>query len=363
MTLKLLTFGDLHLKPTDPFGTVTEGVNSRLLDKLDKLDAIREIAKEHGCSYVVELGDTFDHVNPPDYIRTLYAKKVRSILEQRIGYIRILGNHETTGHEYGGAGMDTAVLAGSPMYRVVNKPEVFSIQWKQGLKEVNLLLIPEVSHEEILDAIKNHPDLPILGHFGVAGAVYPNGEAEKDGVPQVHLLNRDIYLGHIHSRQSLMGGRVNYIGAVARANFGDKDVPTGCCIVSLSPDGEGVYCFHEFVSIPDVELAEFVVTPDLNPITAHTKIHEKGFIAKIKYEGPKEWFMAHSKQEDKEILERFGAAKVFSQFTQSGKVEVVLAEGTNSIKELIIAKANADGQAYGPGLKILEMVVNEQSVD
>jgi len=350
--IKLCLFGDLHLKTNDPLGSMKDGVNTRMLAKLDKLDIIKQIAIENNCTATVELGDTFDRINPPDTIRNLYATKVRSFLDTGMQYIRILGNHETTGTDQGGAGLDTAILVGkNDLYKVVNTPEFYEFKVAGG--PLPFLFIPEVNLDRINKALSEFPDTFVLGHFAVEGTQFPNGRTETDGIKRGALAKRPgTLLGHIHNRQQLFKGKVHYIGAVARADFGDREIDTGVAILRIDTGKDNAWSV-EYVPIPDVQLLDFRIEEGGTYSDNCFNDFEAGAIIKLTYRGSKAWYMGQDTAGIKGHILKNGAAKVYIRFQSTDTaMQEVITEKT-SLEELIEKKANVDKQDPTTGLTIL----------
>ena len=193
-----------------------------LQDKRDILKKIVGIAVEENVDLVCDLGDTFDSINPSDKLRYLYSKVLGIISSTDIRLIRILGNHETDGKIGSGVDINNWITETSK-YEVIDKPTFSKI------KDLEILFIPEVSNEEVIKSLEKYPDALVLGHFGIQGADYGSGKKDETGILLKHIVRRKqpVRLGHYHKRQK------HYIGAICKANFGDKDISTGVTIMEF----------------------------------------------------------------------------------------------------------------------------------
>jgi DNA repair exonuclease SbcCD nuclease subunit len=353
MEYRICLLADLHLKLNDTLGNTTaSGINSRLSKKLELLDKVIQVAKDYNCSSIVELGDTYDNINPPDNVRNLYASIVIKALNAGIEWVRIIGNHATSGHEFSGAGRDTGILNGKTLI-VLDKPATVD------LKQFTILYIPEIPIFEIKEFIKKEKrekNTIIFGHFSVIGAVYPNGKLEEEGIKLSSLKGIKSYLGHIHKRQTLASESVHYIGCLAKNNFSDKDAKTGCCIVTLDTDKNTIT--EEYIDLLDIDLIEITITENSNPVTEGIFTCNKDSIIKLIYSGSKYWYTGQEPLELKQKLIGIGASKVFVQFNPENSVDttekIVDNEGEFCITSLVKKKAEQDGVPIQTGLRYLE---------
>lgn len=95
--MKLAICGDLHLKLVEKYGKIeSDGINSRLKDKLNLLNEIIDLSIEKDCKAFILLGDIFEHINPSERLRYLFVSKVLNKLIEKGVYVYILvGNHDT----------------------------------------------------------------------------------------------------------------------------------------------------------------------------------------------------------------------------------------------------------------------------
>ena len=94
--MKAVLLADLHLKTTDPNGKILpEGLNSRLVDKINFIKESVARAIEEKVDYWICLGDVFDKINPPEVLRNLFFGAIAPLFHAGIKVIILIGNHDT----------------------------------------------------------------------------------------------------------------------------------------------------------------------------------------------------------------------------------------------------------------------------
>ncbi len=355
--VKILLFSDLHLRVNDSLGVIRDGENSRLQDKRKTLKQITDIAIKEQVDLVCDLGDTYDSINPSDKLRLLYAEGFQGLNDvsldgmsaciPNIKFIRVLGNHETDGKV--GAGEDTAIWTYRNGYNVIVRPQ------RQVLNNLEILFIPEVSNDKVIEALEKYPDALVLGHFGIQGADYGTGKKDESGILLKHIVNRKqpVRLGHYHKRQR------HYIGAICRANFGDKDITTGVTVMTF--DDANKLIDEKYIEVEDRSLIEIKFHEESsqekrieNLITAVTNM-AKDAIIKLRYYGSSEWFQSQDVKSTVKQYYDIGASKVIVDFNMlNSEVKELEEVDTNfNFKDLISKKAQEDKQDESIGLKYL----------
>lgn len=344
---KILLYSDLHLQMSDTLGVGLQDsaqpwMTTRIQQKLDALTWVIDTAIVNKCKMVVDLGDLFTYINPPSKLRNAFSTVVYEAMNAGIRFVRIVGNHETDGREPDG--LDVSILS-DLNYLVVGEP----------LVDEGFLMIPEVDQTTIIKYLEDYPDLPILGHFGVRDALYPNGMKEHAGIPFDFLKSRKfpMWLGHIHLRQEL--GNVTYIGALCKHNFGDKDIPTGACMIEYDEQTGEIQ--HQFIDRPDIGLHRIVLT-EADGWEILPKI-KAGDVVKIVVEGSQEFISSMLKdiKEGKQRLLNEGAIKVLVEMKPvATDIEQVDVADFNSLdfRSLITQKAKMDGHPVEIALEYLE---------
>lgn len=346
---KILLFSDLHLRVNDSLGVIKDGENSRLEDKRKVLKKIVDIAIEQSVDMVVDLGDTFDAINPSDKLRMLYAEGLRPLIENKIKFARILGNHETDGKI--GSGEDVSVWVDKESYHVVAKPTVINLN---GLE---ILFIPEVNNDQVIKSLVEFPDHLCLGHFGVQGADYGSGKKDESGLLLKHFAKRTYptYIGHYHKRQELLQGWIQYIGAICKANFGDADIPTGVTLLTFHGDRPSL-TDEEVIEIEERQLHQFIFEEGFTEKQLVQKgMKIKNSIIKLRYYGSSDWYQLQDTKKTVKGLYSKGASKVFIEFnlTNNEIKELDLVDTNFNFQDLIEKQAKKDKQDAQMGLEYL----------
>ena len=363
--IRKLLYSDLHLQMIDPLGSPTDdGLTTRIHQKLKSLDKVIDIAIKEEANEIVDLGDLFSHINPPSKLRNAYARTVKRALDFGIGVTRIAGNHETDGKE--GVGFDTGIL-GKDFYRVIANIDMCF--------DLPIMYIPEIEEGRILEALDTRGKGKIVfGHFGVAGLRYSNGVEESQGLPLSMFSGDDFpsFLGHIHKRQFLCGGNVVYIGALCRANFGDREIKPGCCLVEfgVSDGGDIETADYKFIDVPDIDLLQYEIVESRGddcwtPVGPNFDILADkdwvGCIVKIKYTGAYDWFSTMRVNEIVKNLKDNGIGKVVVDFNpiSSVKESVLDLDKEVDYEELITKRAEEDKQDAEAGLRYFRKAVED----
>lgn len=344
-----LLISDIHLQVLDPLGIPGDyGISTRTYYKIEQLFKMVDYAIANKVNEVVDLGDTFTFLNPPDKLRILYAEVVKKAIDAGIAWTRILGNHETDGQF--GVGLDTALLS-RDLYRVIS-----GIDFDYFCNQI--MYIPELSQDEIQKALEDHPDHLVIGHFGVAGAMYSNGMEEKDGIPATMFVNREYptFLGHIHKRQFVCGKQVFYIGAMFKHNFGDSNIKTGWLMLDIDPKTDIILKESPFIGIDDIGLHKFVIEEGC---TVPELTVTEGDVVKLSFVGSSSWFSGYDVPNLVRTMKAAGVSKVDVVFESSGQVDAEatdFSEGFN-YRDVVEKQAVEDKVDAAFGLKYLNTVL------
>lgn len=342
-----LLFSDIHLQVLDNLGTSGDfGISTRTHYKIKRLRDLVDIAIEGKIDEIVDLGDTFTYLNPPDKLRVAYIQAVKKALDSGIAWTRILGNHETDG-QYG-VGVDASLIS-RDLYRVIS-----DIDFCNFVPQV--MYIPELSVEKIQQALIDNPNHLVIGHFGVEGVEYPSGMIEKDGLSRSLFKDRKnlTFLGHIHKGQDLVNGSVNYIGALFKHDFGDASISTGYFILEFDIDRKDRVSFG-WEPFKDIGLHKFCIQEGEEP----TFEVFGGDVVKLVYQGTPDWFSQIDVQNTVRMLKAAGAEKVMVSFEPSGQSEMIdkdFSDGFN-FRDIIKEQAEKDGKDSAIGLKYFEGVL------
>lgn len=345
-----MLYSDLHLRISDPLGAPTaDGLNTRVVSKLNSLSKVIRYAIDRNCDQIIDLGDTFDTINPPSRLRNAFMRKVADATDNGIQWIRIPGNHETDGIE--ADGLDLGMVDRDTYFI---SPTICEHPKLEGIT-----FIPEIKVDKIVEELnKNKHDL-IIGHFEVTGSIYQSGSMGISGVPQSLFVDRSFptFLGHIHKRQILCDDRIVYIGALCKRDFGDKDIITGCCYLELLFDGLSlVRVDYEFIPIPDIDLIQIsfkegdkLVKDDSNIVSFGSES-----IIKIRCEGTHEWFSSCSDYIKflNDLFMQGGAQKVIIDFRPISNIDddIIVNRDSIDFEQIIKEKAEKDGRNPDIGL-------------
>lgn len=210
---KILMYSDLHI-----------GANRVDLEKVKStLSWINNIAKQEECSYIFNLGDTFDFYNHNKSKMSLTPK----MLEDLKNYGDLFKGHYILrgNHEYNEQGDLIDVFS---MYRA------YPITEPKYLEDLDVLLLPY--SEEPYNLYKKNYKY-ILGHYDIKGAKFESGAKDEsnDSIVIKDLTWDTMYIGHYHIKQKIRENIIS-IGAVqsrVRSNNLEKmgitilDVDTG----------------------------------------------------------------------------------------------------------------------------------------
>ncbi len=292
--IRILHFADLHIG-VENYGRLDPktGLNRRVMDFLDRLDAVISLAIERQADVVLFAGDAFHRRNPTPTHQREFARRIRRLSEAHIHTVLLTGNHDSPVMARRASSLEIFDALAVPYVTFVSRPRLLRLETPRGLLQVAAIPYPiwqrlftrkqyrRMSQEELqqamtgalVDAIADlaaqlDPDAPavLLGHFSVDNA--------KLGSERELMVGRDVTvpisaltdaawdyvaLGHIHRHQNLNPSNtppVVYAGSVERVDFGEAKQPKGCCWVEVEP-GEA---FWEFVTLP----ARAFVTVDVD---------------------------------------------------------------------------------------------------
>lgn len=252
MTNKILLYADLH-------------IGAPMVDAVNPLKKIVDIAIERNVSHVISLGDDFDHEITTPKQRKTFADEIGRLLAVGIKVAVLPGNHSRK-FEYDAYRLGITILD-SPGW----------VQW-EGL---NLGCLPHMNYALLSDKIPSYKDFDreanqniaalldrmlaeetemieksicnlVIGHGVIGGAKLDNGMIPKgNGVTFTQAKLAEFYslvrFGHYHLRQNLTD-RVGYIGSPSPVNFGERDTVKGVEIIEFASSFTGGYK-SEFVEI------------------------------------------------------------------------------------------------------------------
>lgn len=207
---KILMYSDLH-------------IGSKRVD-LEKVKStlkwINDTATKEQCSYIFNLGDTFDFYNHTKSKMSLTPSMVKDLEEYGYlfkGHYILRGNHEY--NEQGDLidifNMYGAIPITSPFY----------------ISNISTLLLP---YSEEPCKLENKHYKYILGHYDVSGAKFETGftDTNNDSVAFSGLTWDMMYIGHYHIKQQIRNNIIS-IGAVQSRIKTNNLEPMGVTILDV----------------------------------------------------------------------------------------------------------------------------------
>jgi len=327
--MKFLHIADVHLG-MENYGRInpSTGMHTRLEDFIKCFSFAIDTAIEEKVDLVIFAGDAYKNSNPNPTHQREFARQIYRLSEADIPVVLINGNHDNPVSFGKATSIDIFGTLNVPGSRVVNEPELFSIETKSGPVQVfglpwptkNLFLTKEeckdLTDVEITEQIQIRtigkikefaklikPDIPAIfaAHLAVAEATYSGSERSvligSDPVFPAQILAQKefnyVALGHIHKFQDLNpdnGIPVVYPGSIERINFGEEKEDKGFCIVNIE-NGKATY---EFIKVParNFITIDININKDQDPTTTLLAEIEKqnldGSIVRISYTMPEE---------------------------------------------------------------------------
>ena len=282
--IRILHFADLHIG-VEHYGKLDAqtGLNQRVMDFLDRLDAIISAAIEQQADAVLFAGDAFHRRNPTPTHQREFARRIRRLSDAHIPTVLLTGNHDLPVMSKRASSLEIFETLAVPYITYVSRPRLLRLETSHGPLQVAAVPYPiwqrlftrrayrKMSQEELqqamtaalVDAIAERaaqldPDIPavLLGHFSVDNARLGSERELMVGrdvtVPISTLTDAAwdyVALGHIHRHQNLNPANtppVVYAGSVERVDFGEAKQAKGYCWAEVQP-GE---TYWEFVALP-----------------------------------------------------------------------------------------------------------------
>ena len=280
--MKLIHLSDLHLgKRVNEF--------SMLEDQQYILEEILRIIDSEKPDGVLIAGDVYDKTVPSAEAVTLLDEFLVQLSKRDTQTFLISGNHDSAERlAFGGRLMEQSGIHIARVYNGVLAPLTLCDEY--GSVDLYLLpflrpvqvrrFFPEAeikSFEQAVRCILEAADIPagernvLIAHQYVAGArTCESEELSIGGTEQIpaELFEPFSYtaLGHLHSPQALLGGRVRYSGSILKYSFDERRQQKGALLVDLGPRGELVVAERPFAPLRDLRevqgtLAELAAQP------------------------------------------------------------------------------------------------------
>ncbi len=265
--IRILHFADLHIG-MENYGRLDPetGLNRRVVDFLDRLDALVAYAIVHEADLVLFAGDAFRNRTPDPTHQREFAQRIRRLSEAEIPTVLLVGNHDVPAMEQRASSIEIFDTLAVPHVTVAAQPALLRIETRRGPLQIIALPYPvrqrlltrsqfrQLSQAELDRAVTEiivglleglaaelDPALPtvLTGHFSVESAHWGSERSimvgRDVGLPLAALADPRwdyVALGHIHQHQELNAGQhppVVYAGSLERVDFGEEKQPKGFC--------------------------------------------------------------------------------------------------------------------------------------
>jgi DNA repair exonuclease SbcCD nuclease subunit len=283
--MKIGVIGDIHLRGVDPLGVINkEGINSRLVDKLDCLTfCVRECLK-YNVEMVEFLGDVFDAINPTERIRGMFWECIYPLTSKGIPTRIILGNHDMNGQIYN---LESERFVARPNIRIIRSETFY-----ERIGDTQIAHIPYIEDKTTLvNVLKNQNTLKsriLFGHCEISGAALgADNHKMRSEIDAKFFLNELTLLGHIHKFQEIRPNLV-YLGSITKADFGERN--DRCAMAIVDTDSMTTH----YIDIPQrpmlqIEIHENNPNNIYNAETIPNDVDVEGALLKVVFVGSTAW--------------------------------------------------------------------------
>lgn len=195
-----------------------DGVNQRLMDLIEQLYRIRDLANERNIRWVFIVGDIFEERGKLDVVvLTLLIRCLYSFRKLDINVVLLVGNHDRIP-----AGEFHALEAlKRSVFGVIDFPTMLMCD------KVNVLALPydpePRNTAKKLSKLGKDAEL-VLMHVAVKGVKLPSGARWDEGIRLKHIPKKPVVLmGHDHHHKKLRK-KVWYVGSLLQLDWGDVGV-------------------------------------------------------------------------------------------------------------------------------------------
>lgn len=322
--IKLLHFADLHLG-MENYGRIDPetGLSTRLTDFLRSYDQVVDYALDNDVSLVVFSGDAYKTRDPNPTYQREFARRIRRLSTAGIPTVLVAGNHDTPSAV--GRAITVEIFATLEVENVyvAKKPEVISIETRDGpvqvvalpwitrsallardeyknknLEEINQLILDKVINifegpDGLIGQLDRTVPTILAAHATVQGAVYGSERSVMLGQEMIlppRLAKNPAFdyvaLGHIHKHQVLNEQPpVIYSGSIERIDFGEEREDKGFVVAEVER-GQATWQFvktdaRPFVTIevdvqgddPTADILEAIATRNIENAVVRIIIH------------------------------------------------------------------------------------------
>lgn len=239
MTNKILLYADLH-------------IGAPMVDAVNPLQKIVDIAIERNVSHVISLGDDFDHEMTSPKHRKNFADQLCRLLDAGIKVAVLPGNHsrrfEYDAYKIGikildspgwdqWEGLNLGCLPHMNYALLSEKVPAYKDFDREANQNIAALLDRMIDEETQL--LESSISNLVLLHGVIGGAKLDNGMIPKgNGVTftqaKLSMFHSYVRAGHYHLRQELTDN-VGYVGSPSPVNIGERDTAKGVEIIEFDP--------------------------------------------------------------------------------------------------------------------------------
>lgn len=332
----LLTIGDPHIQESNLQDT--KNLSNFLVTKL----------VNKGISYVVIMGDMF-HTHAVIRQNVIHAANEFVQDVSKIGEVYyITGNHDNAdprGGELNAADLTLkgAVIANHEGHVNIPGTDYYLLGFRKNedfVKEVALI------------ASKN-PKAIIMGHQTLQGATYESGMEAHGGIELSELPEVRQIHGHVHKRQSLKNGMIQYPGTPRSLSFSDKNETKGVSIFDAAgvemefiSTNEATKCYYE------VDLDESQTTGIFTP----NKLWKAGDNVKLNISGTKDSIDKFKEVNKFLFAGNFGRIQVVPHIKKINNKNSLAQKRTNSMEDLFYVYVK---EVYNMDSEMRELVLQE----
>ncbi len=293
-SLRIMHFADVHfgVENYGRFDPAT-GLNSRLVDFRDALNAAIDLALGAGVELAVFAGDAYKTRDPNQTQQREFASCLGRLTDRGVPVVMLAGNHDIPSTKGRANTIEIFGALAGRLLRIFDVPGVAVVETAKGnriqiaampylikslvlardeykdkgVQETTQLVVDRYAAGIAQLAAQCDPALPtvLMGHFSVANAkLSANQVGYLINEPEVPLSSLTqppfdyVALGHIHRYQDLNKGRqppVVYCGSVERIDFGERSEDKGFCLVDLQKGNADV----RHITVPSRPFVEIAV--------------------------------------------------------------------------------------------------------
>jgi DNA repair protein SbcD/Mre11 len=286
--VRVMHFADTHFG-VELYGRLDpeSGLNTRLMDFRQSLEAAIDRALDEGIDLAVFAGDAYKTRDPRQTDQREFAACIRRLTDAGVPVVLLVGNHDMPAIRGRANAIEIYRTLGVTNVHVLYKPEILLVETRAGtvriaampylikgyslardefqgktLDETREML--ETKYADYIAALADdvreaNDDIPtiFMGHFWVQGAklsVWQDSYLTRTEpqVPLASLLDPVfdyVALGHIHKHQDLNPNaqpHIVYSGSPDRIDFGEKDERKGFVLVELKKGGSE----YRYIELP-----------------------------------------------------------------------------------------------------------------